>query len=689
MLTYRSFIAYPFCIFLSLSAASPARAELDAGAKTPYVLRVVLHVADNRLLTPLFQQQLENELRDNLQLTYGPLARVEVVRVHRLLKDIRARGLQALDDWDEVDDIKTHFVLLDYAEGHYRLQARQHDGLSGLASPVIRRDQTAERHLVARTAARLVDRDFGLSATVVGVTGDEVNVVIRGGELGVPLGRWLRPGDVFAVARVTEQGGKRRGARLEATLLRVHGEPQDNTCRCKLFHRRTRDTLRPEPGVLGYRGLSLTTTHGPLRLRLLDERTGKPLNGARVHVSAVGYDPKDPGKDRTTGVDGLIVTPERFDDVAFVRVSTGGKVRARFPVEIVDDRTVVARIDDRGGGGAADELQQRRDHWVRRAEESLELVNSRITDINEALQRSPEAALRAARQAIKGIKEDLDSLNAERAELVKDTSKTGGLDLSEGDRAVQQLGEQTEKLAQFAARQEALIKEAASPERRALEGMLERAQLLEDQADYAQAIRLYETVLAKSKDPVPKLAERLRALKKAWKIPEGDEDHARARDFIYNTWPQLDAAGVKNEVGRALKEFEVCRKRGDRLTPRKLLLTNAAHAANLKKRLEALRFAGDSQDNRAETKALVHAAGELRRLHAAVSKFLRAEKGQERSLNHSPKAFSARLSPIRQPARRLNVCSSPIWKAPWTAPALRPAVYTRSTRAGRCGSATT
>jgi hypothetical protein len=624
----RQAILFSISVFLCLSVASPARAELDAGPKTPYVLRVVLHVADNRLLTPLFQQQLENELRDNLQLTYGPLAQVEVVRVHRLLKDIRARGLQALDDWDEVDGIKTHFVLLDYAEGHYRLQARQHDGLSGLASPVIRRDQTAERRLVARTAARLVDRDFGLSATVVGVTGDEVNVIIRGGELGVPLGRWLRPGDVFAVARVTEQGGKRRGARLEATVLRVQGEPQGAACRCKLFHRRARDTLRPEPGVLGYRGLSLTATRGPLRLRLLDERTGKPLNGARVHVSATGYAQNDPGKDRTTGVDGLIVTPESFDDVAFVRVSTGGKLRARFPVEIVDGRTVVARIDDRGGGGA-DELQQRRDHWVRRAEESLELVNSRITDINEALKRSPEAALKAARQAIKGIKEDADSLSAERAELVKDASQAGGLDLSEGDRAVQQLGEQTEKLTQFAARQEALIKEAASPERRALEGMLERAHLLEDQADYAEAIRLYETVLKQSKDPAPKLAGHLDALKKAWKIPEGDEDHARARDFIYNTWPRLDAAGVKNEVGRALKEFEVCRKRGDRLTPRKLLLTNAAHAANLKKRLEALRFAGDSQDNRAETKALVHAAGELRRLHAAVSAFLRAGKNQK------------------------------------------------------------
>src|SRR5206468_3837969 len=114
-----------------------------------------LQVAEHRLLTPVFQQQLERELRGLLQLTYGPLARVEVVRVHRLLKDIRARGLQALDDWDELSKVKTHFVLLDFADGRYRLQARQHDGWTGMASPVTRRAEVAEPRLVARTAARL------------------------------------------------------------------------------------------------------------------------------------------------------------------------------------------------------------------------------------------------------------------------------------------------------------------------------------------------------------------------------------------------------------------------------------------------------------------------------------------------------------------------------------------------------
>jgi hypothetical protein len=617
----RRAILYSLSVYLCFSVAPPVRAALDPELNTPYQLRVVLHVADHRALTPVFQQRLERELAGQLQLTYGPLARVEVVRVHRLLRDIRARGLAALDDWGELSEFKTHFVLLDYADGRYRLQARQHDGMTGMASPVIRRDQTAEPRLVARTAARLVDRDFGLTSTVTKVAGDDVEVAIKGGGLGVPLTRWIRPGEVFAVARVIKQGSQLQGSRLESAVLRVEDEPQGGVCRCKLFHRFIRDTLQPAPGVEGYRCLKLTSTRGPVRLRLLDDKTGAPVNGARVHVSGVGYEPGDPGKDRTTGVDGLVVTPEDYDNVAFVRVSRGGRLRARFPVEIVDDRTVVCRIDDRAAVSGVDELHARRDQWVRRAEESLSLINSRITDLNEALKRSPKAALDVAQQAVKGIKADMDSLYAERAQILKGAGKTGGLDLGEGDRALQQLGEQSEKIAKFAERQDALLKEAASPERHELQGKLERARLLEAQADFAEAIRLYESVLARTKD-APEVAKHLLKLKKAWTIPEGDEAHARAREFIYNTWPRLDAAGVKAELKQAVQAFEVCRNRGDRLTAQKLRLANAAHAGSLKKRLEALRFAADNADNRAETKALLQAAADLVRLRNAVDDFL-------------------------------------------------------------------
>lgn len=625
----RGVFIFPISVSLCLSAAAPARAAPDPELNKPYRLKVVLYVAEDRALTPLFQQRLERELGDLLRLTYGPLARVEVVHVHRLLKDIRTRGLRALDDWSEPSEFKTHFVLVDYADGCYRLRARQYDGMTGMASPVVRRDRTPEPRLVARAAARLVDRDFGLTGTVTKASGGEVEVTLKGGGLGVELGRWIKPGDIFAVARVTAQGNQR----LASAVLRVEDAPKDGVCRCRLFHRRARDTLADYAGV-GYRCLKLTTAGGPVRLRLVNDRDGSFLSGWLVVVSASGYDPGDAGEKRVTGVDGLIVTKEKYDGVAFLRVYHEGKLRARLPVEIVDDRVTVCRIDPGAGATDGEQLRLRAERWLQRAGESLILVSSRITDLNEALKRSPEAALKVAEQVVKGIDDDLAQLRTERNEILEERnqllSKKAGsvaVDLREGDRNVEELEKQRGRLEQFAQRQRALIQEAASPERRALEGKLQQARLCEAQADYGEAIRLYEEVVRQSKDTAPKVAEYLRTLKRAWDIPAGREKHRQARDFVYSTWPRLDATGVKNEIKHAVEAFQVCKKYGDRLTVQKLLQANVAHAAGLTKRLDALHRGRDSEDNRAEAKALSRTAQELSRLQVEASAFVRAAKG--------------------------------------------------------------
>src|SRR6266545_3040891 len=266
---------------LCLALPGGARAALDPELKTPYQLQVVLHVAEHRLLTPIFQEQLARELGEHLQQTYGALARVEVVRGHKRLNDIRSRGLQALDNWEELSNLKTHFVLIDYLDGQYRIRARQHDGLTGLASPVIRTAATGERRLVARIAAEQIDRDFGLTGTVVGVRGRDVEVAIKGGGLGVSLGRWIKHGEVFAIARLTEEAGQVRRTHLKWALLQVTEEPRDGVCRCKLYYRLEGDDLGQRAGVLGHRCLKLTTIRGPVRLRLTD-KSGSFLNSLRV-----------------------------------------------------------------------------------------------------------------------------------------------------------------------------------------------------------------------------------------------------------------------------------------------------------------------------------------------------------------------------------------------------------------------
>ena len=51
-------------------------------------------------------------------------------------------------------------------------------------------------------------RDFGLIGTIAGpVDGQgQVNVVIKGGGLGAPLGPWVKPDEIFGVVGIPREG---------------------------------------------------------------------------------------------------------------------------------------------------------------------------------------------------------------------------------------------------------------------------------------------------------------------------------------------------------------------------------------------------------------------------------------------------------------------------------------------------
>ena len=59
---------------LLLASASRASAQLDPMRSKAYALRVVLHLAPHRLFTPLFQEQLQSDLRDQLRLSVAGCA---------------------------------------------------------------------------------------------------------------------------------------------------------------------------------------------------------------------------------------------------------------------------------------------------------------------------------------------------------------------------------------------------------------------------------------------------------------------------------------------------------------------------------------------------------------------------------------------------------------------------------------
>jgi tetratricopeptide (TPR) repeat protein len=606
-------IAWLFC---SLPAA---RADFDPGLNQPYHLQIVLHIADNRFLTPIFQEQVQRELRDHLQLAYGPLAKVEVVRQHPLLREVRARGLQqALDGWKELSGRKTHFLLIDFVDGRYEMQARQHDGFTGLNSPVVRRDRLRDRRLVAQRAARLVDKDFGLAGTVVDVGKDEVKLAIRGGGLGVSLDRWLKPGDVFAISRIRQQGDKQRAQRLEWAVLQTIDEPRQGLCRCRYFHRYVEDRLSVPSAALGYRCLKLTTVAAPVRLRLIDEKSLEPQAGVQVHVFKENFAAKP--RELTTNQEGLAITMETFSHLVLVKVLGGGGIRAQFPIEIVAERTVVCLLSGAVSGQTLEALEARKDLWLGRLYDNLNLAGERVAELNALLAKSLDSALAGARGGLKDLDEELAALTLERNQLVRQAKeKKLTLDLGDGPRLLEDLRGRHRELADFSKRLEKAI--AKSAETQALIQILERAWLREAEANFDQAIALYEKIVETNKDQ-KKVLGHLEDLKKAWAVKS--PDHAKAREFLMQVWPRLDVAALKANLPKAEKAFVLCRQNQDRLTPRKLLLANQIHAANLKKRLDVLKRQG-TPDSRTEAKAIAAVAEGIRKLHAEASAFV-AEK---------------------------------------------------------------
>src|SRR5437660_9734084 len=82
-----------FAISLLFVLCGRAAAGLPPEATRPYRLQVVLHIAQHPWITDVFQTQVQRELRDSLQAALGDLARVEVLRDHPRLQEVKQKGL--------------------------------------------------------------------------------------------------------------------------------------------------------------------------------------------------------------------------------------------------------------------------------------------------------------------------------------------------------------------------------------------------------------------------------------------------------------------------------------------------------------------------------------------------------------------------------------------------------------------
>lgn len=611
-------------VLMVLSISSPIQAALDPEIDKPYHLQLVLSFAERRVFTPVFRENVERELRDSLQTAFGAVVNVTAVREHPLLAEAWSKGLQkTLDGIRLVSDTKTHFVLIDHDKGHYEIQARQHDGSTGLASPEVRRARTADRLLVARAAALMVEQDFGAIGTLPPVAGKQeqgqsITVSVKGGQLGPGVERLVKKEEVFLVAQITQTAAGLRSVLVPGVVLQAAEEPRDGACVCWLYYRYV-PALPAGTGVLGFRAVKVATTESRLRLRVVrnDDRR-EALTGLNVALSS-GL--AGPAETQSTSLGEPLLSRHTYRHLAFAQIYKGNvPLTGRFPVPVLGDVAQPCPVGVTPEAERRGAVETRLRNWGSRWYDAWLVYGSLVADFNKTSETAPETALKTSRQGLAQLGSDLVSLDGELGAIRAEAGKPElGLvtELAEGQQRLKELRSRYDTLVKSVDDLEKALAKQKDPRIKELQALLNRARVLESELEFDQALALYGKVLADAPAAAQGLHEHVKKLRDGWALK--DEEHRDARAFVYETWSSLkEAARIKDRLPDAWRFFDVCRKAGDRLTLRKLLRVSKDFAARLAKEYEALR-PDASDDDRKAAETIAETSTDLVKLIKAVS----------------------------------------------------------------------
>lgn len=646
----------------ALLAGAPAFAQpdgapkLDPEPKQPYLWRVVLSARPHPLITPELRERVRRDVVAALQTGLGPLGTVEVIDLaatrdrEPLWQQFEDKGFAALDAPRDLSGVKTHFLRLDYRDGRFHLEARQYDGFTGLASPLVRARDVRAADQVGRAAGLLLDRDFGLVGTVEADSkgGDAVLVRVRGSALG-PLAPHVAPGDVFAVAAVRKTSrpapapvrtatGKivspppgAGAAALTSTprafvLLKVTERTADGV-RCAVLPGDPR-TL-PVGGVIGYRCMKLGTVAAPVAVRLVgsDGAVEKTTTGVKVQASDAQFADAREAKDLCTPNQQtyLFHANRELKNVACVTVTLGGQsklfavpVLTRDPVTIpfeVDPKKARTAEYQRAVLAASAAATDARLAQTRCFEEVARLINKQKADANkEALAHATtgitvaEGAYATGTEDLKRLREQLDAAPAAKPLLDKI------------ERELDALKQSNDKLKEHVGKLAKVVELESNPrtgaEAARAEALNDQIKLLLSLGEVEQALASYERLLALVPGDAAKRAERDK-VKAEWAVK--DDAHKKARDYLLNTWravatiEDFKAAAVRqNDTDPPLvRNVEVCKKNGDRWTLLKLYLSISGSRAVLNKLVDDIK-----QPTDADRKLLADAAAVNKALDA-------------------------------------------------------------------------
>jgi hypothetical protein len=600
---------------LTLAAtAATARAgvvgsSLDPQLATPYDWRVVVRFAPGPLFTPGYRTQLLRDTRAALQPTLGELGTVTVTDLDAipdagrspLVTAFAAGGWPALDDpkFRELTGVKTHFLWLSADRGTVTLEARQHDGDTGLALPVVRVRATRDLQTASRLAGMMLARDFGPTATVEipDEERDTVTVRFRGGAL-PGFDRLVKPGDILIVSevygqrrpeppRVTSRSPRPRVADdlpplrvakpREYTLLRVEYAPDLGVARCRVLTR-FKQAFTIARTLLGVRAMRVATTEAAVEVRVLDQNGRPPDAGTllQARASDIGFLPTPQPRDRLELRDGLFRSQRPLRDVACVVVTVGASLKPEFfPVPILDESPIRLRFAVNPKDVAQAEFDGKLNDLRRGVVAAQETQRTLVEELARLIVagKNPQALERAV-TGLEALAALDKSLAAEVAAVKADPSAAGAAaelaavdarlaGLREGRPAIAARADELRKLAGKVADPANFEREFAAKER-AL-----RIRRLIAAGEIDEALAEYDLLYDLTKQEQTK--EQKSRLAAEWK-PRNDE-HAKARDFVAS-WRKLDGpAAYETNIDALAAAAATLKSNRDRLGLRYLLTT--------------------------------------------------------------------------------------------------------------------
>lgn len=580
---------------------------LEAEVKTPYLWRVVLHAAEHPALGGVVRQQIERDILAALQPALGRLGTVEVVDLSQtprekwepLWQHYEDKGFAGLEAVRELTGIKTHFLRIDYVDGAYYLRARQHDGFTGLVSP-LRQQRVPAAEWLGRVAGLLLEQDFGLCGTIERPgegNADTVTVVIRGGQLG-GWERWVKVGDVFAVAQVFQSDrpappplrtatGKLigpstpRSVSLTAsprayTYLRVNQIGQEGRISCTVLS--AYRTPLPTGRALGYRCLKLGTREGPLAIRLVSNEGSGPRVGGQITVRAneSGFQVPPAPRDTFLFQDGLFRSQRPYAHLACVVISVGPGAGNQFPVPILTEEVVTLpfetdpqRVEAASALQAVAALMNR----VADARNAQTICFQAVSELikreknAEALSRA-KAGHRNAQLSGQSIAEELDRWR----EQLNKSAEVQRL-VSAIEQQLSALNKANDELARHIKTLEAIVAQENDPKALArdvqAQALAARITILLSRGDVEEALNAYEQLLSLVPDNAD-VRNRRDKLRQEWQ-PKSPS-HAKARDYLLKTWPGVaSVADFRDSLPQLGMAVEECMKHNDHYTLRKLL----------------------------------------------------------------------------------------------------------------------